>query len=294
MQGDKPAGIYTAGTAQHLVNLQGVLPTRRCVILGSGDIGLIMARRLTLEGASVEGVYEAKPEPSGLARNLRQCLDDFSIPLHLSCTVTRVFGAGRVEAVEVSDVDDRLQPISGSERRIPCDALILSVGLIPENELAQQLGLALDPRTRGPAVDDRFETALPGVFCCGNAAQVHDLVDYVSEGGAAAGRHAAARALGREEPAPQLDVLPGPGFAAVLPARLCAGGGPVSCFFRVGASRGPSVVTVCQNGARLAQKHYRALRPPEMEKLVFTPGAAGAVTLMLADAPAAEEEVCHG
>ena len=189
--GYRPSGIYSAGTAQRLVNMEGFLPGREVVILGSGDIGLIMARRLTLEGAKVLGVYEAKGEPSGLARNIAQCLNDFSIPLHLSSTVTRVFGSERVEGVEVCLVDENMHPIEGSEQRIDCDALILSVGLIPENEIAESLGVEIDPATKGPFVDQNFMTSVPGVFCCGNALAVHDLVDYVSEGAAKAGAAAA-------------------------------------------------------------------------------------------------------
>ena len=162
------------------------------MILGSGDIGLIMARRLTLEGAEVLGVYEVKPTPSGLTRNIVQCLEDYEIPLHLSHTVTRVFGQERLEGVAVARVDEKLNPIPGTEETIACDALILSVGLIPENEMAERLGAALDPRTRGPVCDDRLMTSVDGVFSCGNALHVNDLVDYVSESGELAGRAAAA------------------------------------------------------------------------------------------------------
>ena len=202
LHGSRPAGIFTAGTAQHLINLQGQMPTRRCVILGSGDIGLIMARRLTLEGAEVVGVYEARPRPSGLVRNLHQCLYDFGIPLHLSTTVTRVFGEERVEAAEVCRVDDRMQSVAGTEERIECDSVILSVGLIPENELAESLGVQMDPATRGPAADSSKMTSVPGVFSCGNSFRVFDLVDDVSEDGEQAGRAAAAWSLsakGRRE-----------------------------------------------------------------------------------------------
>lgn len=195
VHGSRPAGIFTAGTAQHLINLQGQMPTKRCVILGSGDIGLIMARRLTLEGAEVVGVYEAKPQPSGLIRNIHQCLYDFDIPLHLSTTVTRVFGEHRVEEVEVCKVDERMQPIAGTEERIACDSLILSVGLIPENELAESLGVQIDPATRGPLTDKEKMTSVPGVFSCGNAYRVYDLVDDVSSDGELAGRAAAAWSL---------------------------------------------------------------------------------------------------
>lgn len=199
IHGTRPAGIFTAGTAQHLMNLKGQMPTRRCVILGSGDIGLIMARRLTLEGAKVIGVYEAKPEPSGLIRNIHQCLYDFDIPLHLSTTVTRVFGEDRVEMVEVSQVDENMEPIKGTEERIACDALILSVGLIPENELAESLGIVMDPATRGPETDEKKMTSVPGVFSCGNAYRVYDLVDDVSADGEKAGEAAAKWAAVGEE-----------------------------------------------------------------------------------------------
>ena len=191
IHGTRPAGVFTAGTAQHFTNLLGELPTRRCVILGSGDIGLIMARRLTLEGAEVLGVYEAKPTPSGLTRNIHQCLHDYSIPLHLSHTVTRVFGADRLTGVEVAEVDETMRPIPGTEQRIDCDALIVSVGLIPENELAESLGVPLDGHTRGPVCDGQLMTEVPGIFSCGNALHVNDLVDYVSASGELAGKSAA-------------------------------------------------------------------------------------------------------
>lgn len=191
IHGDRPAGIFNAGTAQYFVNILGYMPTKRCVILGSGDIGMIMARRLTLEGAEVEGVYEIKDTPAGLARNVAQCLDDYNIPLHLSTTVTRVIGEKRVEAVEVAKVDEHMNPIEGTERIIPCDALILSVGLIPENEIAEKLGVELDPATKGAYVDQKLMTSVPGVFSCGNALHVNDLVDYVSQSGDIAGKFAA-------------------------------------------------------------------------------------------------------
>ncbi|MEG1153858.1 MAG: FAD-dependent oxidoreductase, partial [Ruthenibacterium sp.] len=202
IHGTRPAGIYTAGAAQYYTNILGEMPTRVCVILGSGDIGLIMARRLTLEGAKVLGVYEAKPTPSGLVRNIAQCLTDFDIPLYTSKTVTRVFGAQRLEAVEISDVDDAMQPIDGTQQKIICDALILSVGLIPENELAETLAIPLDARTKGPVCDQTYETMQSGIFVCGNALHVNDLVDYVSESGECAGASAAAYALSQTK-APQ-------------------------------------------------------------------------------------------
>lgn len=195
IHGDRPSGVMTAGCAQNLVNLQGMLPGKRVVILGSGDIGLIMARRLTLEGSEVIGVFEAKPKVSGLARNVVQCLDDFGIPLHLSTTVTRAFGRDRLEAVEVCQVDERMRPVAGTEQVIECDTLILSVGLIPENELAEKLDVEMCQQTKGPLVDQGFQTLAKGIFSAGNCLSVNDLVDYVSEGGARAGHAAAAHAL---------------------------------------------------------------------------------------------------
>lgn len=196
IHGTRPAGVITAGAAQHYVNLMGVMPARRAVILGSGDIGLIMARRLTLEGAQVLGVYEILPKPSGLARNISQCLNDFHIPLTLSHTVTRVFGVDRLEAVEVAAVDEKLRPIPGTEQRIACDTLLLSVGLIPENELAEKLGVKLDAKTKGPVTDETLQTTVPGIFTCGNSQRVFDLVDKVSDSGEAAGHNAALHARG--------------------------------------------------------------------------------------------------
>ena len=191
IHGTRPSGIFTAGAAQNFVNLMGQMPARKCVVLGSGDIGLIMARRLTLEGAKVLGVYEVKPTPSGLTRNLVQCLDDYDIPLYLSHTVTRVFGTERLEAVEIAKVDAKMTPIPGTEQTLACDTLILSVGLIPENEMAEKLDVVLDPRTKGPVCDNQFMTGVPGIFSCGNALHVNDLVDYVSESGELAGAAAA-------------------------------------------------------------------------------------------------------
>lgn len=194
--GSRPAGVFTAGLAQRYINIENLKPGSRAVILGSGDIGLIMARRCTLEGISVEGVYELMPYANGLRRNVKNCLDDFGIPLHLSTTVTRVIGHDRVEAVEVSQVDERLAPIPGTERIVPCDTLLLSVGLIPENELSVGAGVELDPRTRGAVVDQSLQTGVPGIFACGNVLHVHDLADNVTTESERAGAAAAAYALG--------------------------------------------------------------------------------------------------
>lgn len=194
--GSRPAGVFTAGLAQRYINIENLKPGSRAVILGSGDIGLIMARRCTLEGISVEGVYELMPYANGLRRNVKNCLDDFGIPLHLSTTVTRVIGHDRVEAVEVSQVDESLAPIPGTERVVPCDTLLLSVGLIPENELSVAAGVELDPRTRGAVVDQSLQTGVPGIFACGNVLHVHDLADNVTTESERAGAAAAAYALG--------------------------------------------------------------------------------------------------
>ncbi len=196
ISGSRPAGVFTAGLAQRYINIENLKPGSRAVILGSGDIGLIMARRCTLEGISVEGVYELMPYANGLRRNVKNCLDDFGIPLHLSTTVTRVIGHDRVEAVEVSQVDESLAPIPGTERVVPCDTLLLSVGLIPENELSVGAGVELDPRTRGAVVDQSLQTGVPGIFACGNVLHVHDLADNVTTESDRAGAAAAAYALG--------------------------------------------------------------------------------------------------
>lgn len=275
VHGRHAAGIFTAGTAQHYTNLLGYLPTKRCVILGSGDIGLIMARRLTLEGAKVLGVYEAKPTPSGLTRNISQCLRDFDIPLYLSKTITRVFGEGRLSQVEVSDVDQRMKPIPGTEQCIDCDALILSVGLIPENELAESLHIPIDNATKGPIVDQRLETMLDGVYACGNALTVFDLVDYVSESGETAGR------TERSSPASSRKLIPvetAGDILSIIPQRIDLNDltRPVDFFFRSAQERGGTKLTVSAGGKVLLEKQYRHLRPPEMEKLTVDLGILAA------------------
>lgn len=225
--GSRPAGVFTAGLAQRYINIENLKPGSRAVILGSGDIGLIMARRCTLEGISVEGVYELMPYANGLRRNVKNCLDDFGIPLHLSTTVTRVIGHDRVEAVEVSQVDDHLAPIPGTERVVPCDTLLLSVGLIPENELSVSAGVELDPRTRGAVVDQSLQTGVPGIFACGNVLHVHDLADNVTTESERAGAAAAAYALGgsadlKTGPGCQLTVSPAGIAGYALPGRITA------------------------------------------------------------------------
>lgn len=221
--GSRPAGVFTAGLAQRYINIENLKPGSRAVILGSGDIGLIMARRCTLEGISVEGVYELMPYANGLRRNVKNCLDDFGIPLHLSTTVTRVIGHDRVEAVEVSQVDERLAPIPGTERIVPCDTLLLSVGLIPENELSVAAGVELDPRTRGAVVDQSLQTGIPGIFACGNVLHVHDLADNVTTESERAGAAAAAYTLGTGAgavPDCKLSVSPAGIAGYALPGRI--------------------------------------------------------------------------
>lgn len=189
--GTRPAGIYTAGTAQRLVNIEGLMPGKNTVILGSGDIGLIMARRMTLEGAKVSGVYEIMPKSGGLKRNIVQCPNDFGIPLHLSKTAVEIHGRERIEGITVAAVDENLSPIKGTEKYVECDTLLLSVGLIPENELSKGAGILIDPKTKGPVCESGFETSVPGIFACGNVYKVYDLVDNVTKDSVLAGRYAA-------------------------------------------------------------------------------------------------------
>ena len=190
--GSRPAGVFTAGVVQNFVNIRNIMPGKRVVILGSGDIGMIMARRLTLEGAEVRAVVEILPEPAGLARNVSQCLYDFGIPIHCRHTVSRIIGKKKLEAVEISALDDNMKPVKGTEEVIECDALILSVGLIPENEVAETAGVELDPRTNGTVTDEYLQTSVPGIFSCGNSRRIMDLADFVSEQGELAGRNAVA------------------------------------------------------------------------------------------------------
>jgi thioredoxin reductase len=276
IHGRQSAGVFTAGTAQYYTNILGKIPTKRCIILGSGDIGLIMARRLKLEGAEVLGVYEAKPTVSGLTRNVYQCLDDFDIPLYTSKTVTRVFGDERVNAVEVSTVDGNMIPVPGTEEIIECDALILSVGLIPENELAENLCVPLDARTGGPVIDQNYMTMSEGVFCCGNALHVNDLVDYVSESGETAGQTAALWALrtGAEgsslgEQRALAEVKADDSLLYVVPQRLDVSGfaDRTIIYFRSKKEMGKTLLSVTLGGREIYRKIYQRLRPPEMERL---------------------------
>jgi len=277
IHGRHSAGVITAGTAQYYTNILGKMPTKRCVILGSGDIGLIMARRLKLEGAEVVGVYEAKPASNGLLHNVNQCLDDFDIPLYTSKTVTRVFGEGRLYAVEVSSVDENMEPVPGTDEIIECDALILSVGLIPENELAEGLDITLNENTKGPVTDQDYMTMLDGVFCCGNALHVNDLVDYVSESGEAAGRAAARWAKSgwinarRNGSRPYADITTDDSFLYIVPQRLNVEriAAPTTFYFRSMNDMGKTLLSVTLNGSEIYRKIYPRFRPPEMERLVL-------------------------
>ncbi|WP_373093188.1 NAD(P)/FAD-dependent oxidoreductase [Collinsella aerofaciens] len=265
--GSRPAGVFTAGLAQRYINIENLKPGSRTVILGSGDIGLIMARRCTLEGISVEGVYELMPYANGLRRNVKNCLDDFGIPLHLSTTVTRVIGHDRVEAVEVSQVDERLAPIPGTERIVPCDTLLLSVGLIPENELSVAAGVELDPRTRGAVVDQSLQTGVPGIFACGNVLHVHDLADNVTTESERAGAAAAAYALGTGAyavPDCELTVSPAGIAGYALPGRITALA-LTKLNFRVRRPVDAACVRILADGEELFSGKVRAFKPSVME-----------------------------
>lgn len=269
--GSRPAGVFTAGLAQRYINIENLKPGSCAVILGSGDIGLIMARRCTLEGISVEGVYELMPYANGLRRNVKNCLDDFGIPLHLSTTVTRVIGHDRVEAVEVSQVDEHLAPIPGTERVVPCDTLLLSVGLIPENELSVAAGVELDSRTRGAVVDQSLQTGVPGIFACGNVLHVHDLADNVTTESERAGAAAAAYALGAVGTAAgvanagcQLKVSPAGIAGYALPGRITAVA-LTKLNFRVRRPVDAACVRILAGDEELFAGKVRAFKPSVME-----------------------------
>lgn len=269
--GSRPAGVFTAGLAQRYINIENLKPGSRAVILGSGDIGLIMARRCTLEGISVEGVYELMPYANGLRRNVKNCLDDFGIPLHLSTTVTRVIGHDRVEAVEVSQVDEHLAPILGTERIVPCDTLLLSVGLIPENELSVAAGVELDPRTRGAVVDQSLQTGVPGIFACGNVLHVHDLADNVTTESERAGAAAAAWALGGgaetnavADTSCELTVSPAGIAGYALPGRITTTA-LTKLNFRVHRPVDAARVRILAGGEELFAGKVRPFKPSVME-----------------------------
>lgn len=268
--GKRPAGVYTAGSAQRYMNIEGYRVGKRAVILGSGDIGLIMARRLTLEGAEVAAVAEIMPYSTGLRRNMIQCLEDFGIPLLLSHTVTSILGRNRVEGVVLSRVDDERKPIPGTETVIECDTLLLSAGLIPENDLASQAGLSLDERTSGLAVDHRMETSAEGIFACGNAVHVHDLVDNVTDEAVRAGRAAARYILGEGAVSSNwVQAVPGRGVRYVTPQRIRtdAKDEKIKLFFRPDSIYENVTLTITSGERFLAKKKLGKVSPGKMEQV---------------------------
>jgi NADPH-dependent 2,4-dienoyl-CoA reductase/sulfur reductase-like enzyme len=272
--GYRPAGVYTAGAAQRLINMEGLMPGERVVILGSGDIGLIMARRLTLEGAAVLGVFEILPRPGGLTRNLVQCLHDFEIPLHLSHTVTFIHGKRRLSGVSVAPVDARGKALRDQERYLPCDTLILSVGLIPENELSRRAGVIIDPLTGGPRVDQEMATSVPGLFAGGNVVLVYDLVDEVTRVSRAAGRAAARYLAGERAAAGSLLLEPGENVRALVPQQLrlpLQKGRKIDLYWRAAAEIRGATAALYGRGQQLFRKRLRAVRPPEMVHLQIEP-----------------------
>ncbi len=271
--GTRPAGVYTAGCAQRLVNMEGMMPGRRVVILGSGDIGLIMARRMVWEGTKVEMVCEIMPYSSGLNRNIVQCLEDNGIPLHFNTTVVDIHGKERVEGVTIAEVDPATRaPKMETARFVPCDTLLLSVGLIPENELTKGTGAQMDRVTSGAQVDAERQTTVPGIFACGNVLHVHDLVDNVSEEAAIAGENAAKFALGTLQKAETVRVLPEGGARYVVPQRLVKGEGKAALYFRVSAAFQPERLTVTSGGKEIKSVKKRIMTPGEMEKTVIDLG----------------------
>ena len=279
--GDRPSGIYNAGVTQRYMNIEGIMPGRKIVILGSGDIGLIMARRFTLEGAEVEGVYEIMPNPGGLTRNVVQCLEDYNIPLYLSHTITNIKGRSRVEGVTVAKVNSEMQPIKETERFIPCDTVVLSVGLIPENELSQKAEVEIDWRTSGPIVDERMETSVPGIFACGNVVHVHDLVDDVSESAKVTGKGAAEYITGkvnrRKIP---ITVKNGRNVSYVVP-QIIRGekfGESIKLYLRVTETERNVRVIASSGEEKIFAQKERAVRPPEMIKLNLSPNVLNKIT----------------
>ena len=276
--GSRPAGVYSAGTAQKLVNCMGYQVGKKVVILGSGDIGLIMARRMSYEGAKVEAVCEVMPYSGGLTRNIVQCLEDFGIPLYLSTTVVQIHGKERLEGVTIAQVDERRQPIEETKRYIPCDTLLLSVGLIPENELTRAAGIPIDPITNGALVDENCQTKIPGIFACGNVLQVHDLVDYVSEEAERAGLGAVkfVNGMNREETA--IETKPGYGVRYVLPQTITSKEEDVSLFLRVTQPFGKVKFSVTDGNQVLAVAKKLKAAPGEMEKITVKASALENVT----------------
>lgn len=274
IHGARVAGVYTAGTAQHLINIDGYMPGKKAVILGSGDIGLIMAQRMILEGAKVEAVVELLPHSNGLTRNIVQCLHDYDIPLLLSHTVTRVHGQHRVTGVTIAKVDDALQPIEATERFIACDTLLLSVGLVPENEISRVAGIAIDNKTGGAVVGELRQTSVDGVFACGNVLQVHDLVDFVSEEGALAGEGAAQYVAGNFDDTPTHVTRAGDGISYVVPHKINAqnlafSGDKVKLFMRVNKIYADSIINAYLGDKLIASKKGSKFLPAEMVSFVI-------------------------
>lgn len=267
ISGTRPAGVYSAGTAQKLMNCEGFAVGKRAVILGSGDIGLIMARRMSLEGAKVEAVCEIMPYSGGLTRNIVQCLEDYGIPLYLSTTVAEIHGRERVEGVTVAEVDEHRNIIESTKRFIPCDTLLLSVGLIPENELTLEAGISMDPVTGGALVDENRETETAGIFACGNVLQVHDLVDYVSDEAEIAGQGAASFVLAGRKAVQSVKTSAGNGVRYVLPQRISECENDISLFLRVDKPYGKVRFTVSSGDKTLASVIRLKAAPGEMEKL---------------------------
>jgi NADPH-dependent 2,4-dienoyl-CoA reductase/sulfur reductase-like enzyme len=265
--GDRPSGVMTAGLAQRMVNLDGYLPGRRAVILGSGDIGLIMARRLALEGVEVAGVFELLPYPSGLTRNVVQCLEDFDIPLHLSTTVVGIHGRERLERVTVAPVDDDRQPVMDRALEVDCDTLLLSIGLIPDAELARSLGVRMDPLTGGPVVSGTFETTMPGVFAAGNVVHVNDLADWVSREARVAGDGAGALATGARRPDEDIRLLPGDNVRYVVPHTIASDREHTVSFRVQQPIHGPTVLRV----GEVHRRKVRAVVPAEMVTVKLSP-----------------------
>ena len=284
--GTRPAGIYSAGTAQKYVNIKGYMPGKRVMILGSGDIGLIMARRMTLEGAKVLAVCEIMPYSSGLKRNIAQCLSDFDIPLYLNHTITKIEGEKRVTGVVISEVDKNKQPIKGTEMHFDCDTVLFSVGLIPENELTKGAGIKLSPKTHGAEVSQTRETSVEGIFACGNVLQVHDLVDFVSEEAEIAGLYAAAYVSNGKNTGENVAVKNGANISYVCPQRIDKSAeGNVKLFFRVTNTFKNCTITAKCGDTTLVQKKKKIAVPGEMENLLLLQdklaGVSGEITVAL-------------
>jgi NADPH-dependent 2,4-dienoyl-CoA reductase/sulfur reductase-like enzyme len=279
LPGSRPAGIYTAGTTQKLINVDGIMPGSKIVILGSGDVGLIMARRFILEGAEVEGVYEILPHPGGLTRNIVQCLEDFDIPLNLCHTVTEIHGKKRITGVTIAEIDrSTFNPKKQTERFVPCDTLILAVGLIPENELSKQVDILMDPNTGGPVVDNNMQTSEDGIFACGNVVHVHDLVDDVTISSELAGKAAAEYVKNQIKESALKLILPGKNVFYVVPQHIRSDlKSPVTLYFRVKNIMKNAEIKVTEKNFIVAQKKERIVKPPEMVKIDILPEDANKI-----------------